>query len=324
MSADEALEECVRSLEQQTYRNIEVIVIDNSGTGRVRQRSVPWRGVQVIENPRNVGFGCAINQAFRASNAPYLATLNDDATACPRWLETLVAVMEEEPAVGMCASKVLLAGQDRIDSAGMLICGDGSSKQRGHGRAPNEYRIAGEVLLPSGSAALYRRSMLDKIGLFDDDFFLYCEDTDLGLRARWAGWGCRYVPEAEVEHRYSHSAGKVSALKAYYVERNRLFVAVKSFPAGALLRAPFAAVARYFWHAWLARAGEGVAGRYIEKGGAWHLAWLVVRAHIAMFGHLPVLWSQRQQIRRSAHISPREFTTLLQQYAISPREVAAQ
>ena len=72
--------------------------------------------------------------------------------------------------------------------------------------------------------------MLEEIGGFDDDFFLYCEDTDLGLRARWAGWKCLYVPEAVVEHHYSHSAGRASPLKAYYVERNRLFVLVKNFP----------------------------------------------------------------------------------------------
>ena len=88
--------------------------------------------------------------------------------------------------------------------------------------------------MPSGSAALYRREMLEEIGLFDESFFLYCEDTDLGLRARWAGWECLYVPDAMVEHRYSHSAGKASALKAYYVERNRLFRDLQEFSCCAI------------------------------------------------------------------------------------------
>ena len=89
----------------------------------------------------------------------------------------------------------------------MLMAGDGSSKQRGHGRPPEDFPVAEEALFPSGSAALYRRAMLEEIGGFDAAFFLYCEDTDLGLRARWAGWKCLYVPEAVVEHHYSHSAG---------------------------------------------------------------------------------------------------------------------
>ena len=133
---------------------------------------------------------------------------------------------------------------------GMLICRDASSKQRGHGRPPEDFPVTEEALLPSGSAALYRRAMLEEIGGFDGSFFLYCEDTDLGLRARWAGWKCLYVPEAVVEHHYSHSAGRASPLKAYYVERNRLFVLAKNFPLGMLLAAPWVSLARYLWHAW--------------------------------------------------------------------------
>ena len=115
--------------------------------------------------------------------------MNDDATAHPGWLEALLAAIEPRPDVGMCASQVRLAGDGRLDSAGMLLCLDGSSKQRGHLESPASYARKEEALLPSGSAALYRREMLDEIGLFDESFFLYCEDTDLGLRARWAALG---------------------------------------------------------------------------------------------------------------------------------------
>ena len=128
--------------------------------------------------------------------------------------------------------------------------------------------MAEEALMPSGSAALYRRTMLEEIGGFDDEFFLYCEDTDLGLRARWAGWKCLYVPQATVEHHYSHSAGRASGLKAYYVERNRLFVLVKNFPAGMLAAAPLATLARYWWHAWFLLQGTGSAARFRAEGNA--------------------------------------------------------
>ena len=96
-------------------------------------------------------------------------------------------------------AQVRLYGERQLDSAGMLMALDGSSKQRGQGRPPEDFPVAEEVLLPSGSAAIYRRRMLEQIGGFDDDFFLYCEDTDLGLRARWAGWKCLYAPDAVVE-----------------------------------------------------------------------------------------------------------------------------
>ncbi len=138
-----------------------------------------------------------------------------------------------------------------------------------------------EVLLPSASAALYRRSMLEEIGLFDEDFFLYCEDTDLGLRARWAGWKCIYVPEAVVDHHYSHSAGRASRLKAYYVERNRLFVVAKNFPARMLWAVPFATLARYWWHARIDRFGTRDSGPVSpgrEQRRA-RLALIAIRAH---------------------------------------------
>src|ERR1051325_269654 len=150
----------------------------------------------------------------------------------------------------------------------MLVARDGSSKQRGNGRAPEDFPVAEEALFPSGSAALYRRAMLEAIGAFDSRFFLYCEDTDLGLRARWAGWKCLYVPEAVVEHHYSHSAGGASPLKAYYVERNRLFVLVKNFPAAMLAAAPFAALARYLWHVRFLLQGQGAAARLPAGGPA--------------------------------------------------------
>lgn len=205
----------------------------------------------------------------------------------------------------------------------MLIAGDGSSKQRGHLGDPGQYDQVEEVLLPSGSAALYRRKMLEQIGLFDDSFFLYCEDTDLGLRARWAGWKCLYVPAAMVDHHYSHSAGRVSSLKAYYVERNRLFTVFKNFPAGMLLTAPVYAAIRYFWHLAMMFAGKGAAAEYRQGGSGLALVWFVVKAHAAALARLPALLRQRRQIRKTAHLSASEFRGLLQAHAISPKQVAS-
>jgi GT2 family glycosyltransferase len=181
-----------------------------------------------------------------------------------------------------------------------------------------------EVLLPSGSAALYRRTMLEDIGGFDDTFFLYCEDTDLGLRARWAGWKCLYAPQAVVEHHYSHSAGGASPLKAYYVERNRLFVLVKNFPVRMLLAAPFAACARYFWHAWYIFKGQGSAARFRAEGNAGpRMLWYVVRAHAALLANLPRLWPERRRIRARARITPAVFRHLLRSHSIGARRMAA-
>lgn len=308
---------------RQTRRDFEVIVVDNSGAGLVRRNGTA-PGATVIDNDHNAGFGHAINQGVRASQAPYLATLNDDAVADPRWLEALTRAIEERPDVGMCASRVRFFGEPRLDSAGMLMALDGSSKQRGHGLAPDDFPVTEEALFPSGSAALYRREMLDQIGGFDDDFFLYCEDTDLGLRARWAGWKCLYVPDAVADHHYSHSAGAASPVKAYYVERNRLFVLLKNFPAAMLWRAPFVSAARYLWHLRYLLEGRGSAARFRASGNAGpRMAWYVAKAHFAVFRRLGRLWRQRREIRMRARITPRVFERLVRSHGISARRVAA-
>jgi GT2 family glycosyltransferase len=165
--------------------------------------------------------------------------------------------------------------------------------------------------------------MLDEVGLFDEDFFLYCEDTDLGLRARWAGWECAYASRAVVEHHYSHSAGRASALKAYYVERNRLFTLLKNFPARLLFGAPLVTLARYWWHAVFAVGRRGAAARFREEGnGIVALAIIVLRAHCALAGNARSLWRKRRAIRRTAKMRPSDFTELLRRQSISARQVA--
>jgi GT2 family glycosyltransferase len=231
--------------------------------------------------------------------------------------------MEVNPAAGLCASQVRLQDGGGLDSAGMLICADGSSKQRGHGEPPASFGSLERVLMPSASAALYRRAMIDSIGAFDGDFFLYCEDTDLGLRAARAGWECLYVPAAIVEHRYSFSAGRVSPLKAYYVERNRIFVAVKNFPFTLLLAAPFVSIARYWWHLVSMLRGHGSASRFQQEGhGGWRLGWFVLRAHLAALADAGQLLAKRRQVFSTSRISEKAFTGLLHRFSIPARKLA--
>lgn len=140
LAADETLAQCLDSLERQTFRDFEIVVVDNSGRGLVPPRD----RVKVIANDRNVGFGAAVNQAVHASSAPFVAVLNDDALAHPGWVEALLAAVEDRPDVGLCSSQVILSRDGngaggRLDSAGMLLCRDGSSKQRGHLEPPKSY-----------------------------------------------------------------------------------------------------------------------------------------------------------------------------------------
>jgi GT2 family glycosyltransferase len=319
--AGPGLAECLNSLAAQTQPDFQVVVVDNSGKGLVRQGNFP--GIAIIEMDHNVGFGAAINAAIASSSTPFIATLNDDALAAPDWLARLLAAIESGPRVGSCASQVRLSATGLLDSAGMLICADGSSKQRGHLRPPAEFPNSETVLLPSASAALYRRAMLEETGGFDGDFFLYCEDTDLGLRAARLGWTCQYAADAVVDHHYSQSAGRVSPLKAYFVERNRIAVAIKNFPFPLLLAVPFAAIVRYFWHLVSLFRGQGAASEFHREGnGGWRLVWFVAKAHLSAIARLPHFWKQRRAIAATARVPDRDFTALLRRFSISPRRVA--
>lgn len=329
LSADYTLWECVESLHRQLYRNFCIVIVDNSGDRSVERNwpaSTSHGGVLVLHPGTNIGFGAAVNLAARAAPSEFVAVLNDDAAATPAWLDEMVAALDHHPEAGSVAAQVRLQGTDNaLDSAGMLIAADGSSKQRGHRAPPDRFAQAEEVLLPSGSASLYRSTMLSDTGGFDDAFFLYCEDTDLGLRARWAGWTCRYVPTAVVYHRYSHSAGRASRLKAYYVERNRLLVIVKNFPVSRIIRALSASPVRYLYHLLAMGRGHGAAAQFRRDGeSGWTLFACVVRAHLAAAARLPVAWRQRRAIRKSARISVREFEAALRRFSISLRQVAEQ
>lgn len=322
LHAGTPLAECIGSLLAQSRQDFEIVVVDNSGTGLVKRHGVP-RQVRVVENVENRGYGGAINQVAAESKARYIAALNDDTFVCREWLAALVEAMESDPRVGMCASQVMLAGESVMDSAGMLLCADGSSKQRGHRRAPEEFAEAGEVFFPSGSAALYRRELFSEMGGFDEDFFLYCEDTDLGLRARWAGWKCLYVPEARVFHHYSLTTGRVSPEKAYYVERNRLYVMRKNFPAGMRRWAWATALSRFFWHAWYLRRPSS-AGDFLRDGNSMTSAVrLMLRAWSGYWKAWGALDRKRERTMKTARISEAEFELLCRRFAISPRQVAA-
>lgn len=317
---------CLRALELQTERDFEVIVVDNSGTGAIElelSELAPTLILRTRRSPRNLGFAAAINLAWSLSEAPFLATLNDDAEPHPGWLAALRREMSAYADLGMCASQVRRHGSTELDSAGMLIFGDGSSKQRGQGRSASEYGARKSVLFPSASAALYRRAMLDDIGLFDPDFFLYCEDTDLGLRARWNGWECIYVPDAIVDHHYSQSSGAASPLKAWHIERNRLWVAAKTFPIRMLIAAPFHTAARYFWHVFYMLRGHGTAAQFHREGnGILSLLGIVLRAHWSLVTHFGELRRKRQAIRRGALITDKQFLALVRNHSIDAREIA--
>jgi GT2 family glycosyltransferase len=277
--------------------------------------------LKIVELDRNRGFAGGCNAGIALATGRYIATLNNDAEADPRWLEELVSAMELHPRAGMCASKILFHGdRGRIDKAGHLMYLDGLNHGRGSGEPDlGQYDSAVEVLFPDAAAALYRRTMLEEVGSFDESFFAYGDDADVGLRGRLAGWICRYVPTAVVYHIHSATAGEFSALKAFLIERNRLFVAVKLFPLRLLLLTPFFTLVRFGFHAYGALFNVGSSGKFASHVSRPRLLMMMLRAYGSALKHLPRLWLTRRRIRRCFRLAPAEFLALLWRYRITLR-----
>ncbi len=214
------LPRCLGSLAAQSYPNYEVILVDNSpGDGAAEYVAEHYPDVIVLRSETNLGYAGGNNLGFRHATGDYVAVLNPDTWVDPDWLSELVQALEGDPAAGLATPKILLMDDpSRVNTCGNAITFTGITVCRGLGQPADRYDAVEIVSAVSGAAFLIRRALLAEIGAFDDEFFLYYEDTDLSLRAMLAGYHCLYVPTSIVHHKYVF---KFSALKCYYQERNR-------------------------------------------------------------------------------------------------------
>ena len=223
---------CLESLSKQTYTGFKTVVVVNGSQDRTREVLQRQPDLQLFINSENLGFAAAVNQGIRASESPYIGVLNDDAFPEPEWLEALISAMESDSRIGACASLMVFAHQpDIIQSAGIAMDRAAIAWDRLRGRPVSEAGEEREVFGASAGAALYRRAMLEEIGLFDERFFAYLEDVDLAWRAQIAGWRCQYVPQAVVRHLTSASFGEDSPLKKQLKARNKVWMVIKNAPA---------------------------------------------------------------------------------------------
>lgn len=322
----EHLAGCLDSLKAQTIDDFEVLVVDNGSTdGSDEYLEANYAGfITLIRSPENLGFAAGNNLAISRARGKYIALLNNDAVASPDWLELTASAMESDERAGMCAVKIL-NHRDRqiIDNTGHLIYRDGLNRGRGRLEVDRgQYDQETEALFPSGCAAVYRTSMIEEIGGFDEDFFAYGDDTDIGLKGRLAGWGCLFRPDAVVYHKYSGSTGHYSPFKAFHVERNRIWIAIKYFPLATLLANPFYAGTRYFLQAWGAFTGKGAAGRFVEEQSPWLLVWILLKANAAALAALPRMLARRREAGRLTRVSSKEIRGWFRRYRISAAELA--
>jgi GT2 family glycosyltransferase len=262
------LRPCLDALRRQTYTNHEVIVVDNASTdGSLAVLRDEYPEVRVVALPSNRGFAGGCNAGIAAARGQFIVTTNNDTEAEPGWLAALVAALDRHPEAGSAAARIMLYDRrDTLHSAGDLFRRDGIPDSRGVWQpyAP-PYDRECYVFGGCGGATMYRRAMLEQVGLFEETFFMYCEDVDLNWRAQLAGWKCIYVPDAIIYHHLSATGG--GPLSSYYVGRNTLWVLVRNYPSD-LWRRHWRAIVGSQWRIArdALRAWRGAAARARLRG----------------------------------------------------------
>lgn len=225
------LAHALHSLDEQSWRDFEIVVVDNASTDAtlpMLERDHP--GVRVVALEENLGFAGAVNAGIDASQGEIVALLNNDTEADPEWLAHLVRAFDDNPDIGSCASKMLdFHDRTLVDSAGDQL--GVFASQRGHGMPDGPaFAQPRDVLSPCGGAAAYRRELFDDVGTFDERYFAYFEDVDLGIRALLAGYRCLYVPGAVVYHLGSATGRRVPETSFHLRSRNAMILGFQYLP----------------------------------------------------------------------------------------------
>jgi GT2 family glycosyltransferase len=289
----ELLTRCLASVQQQSRRPDHIVVVDNASTDdSLAQAADLLRHVELLRLDSNVGFARANNLAAAAAHhCDALALLNPDAVAEPGWLAALVEAAERAPATAAFASRMLLASTPRyLDGAGDSYHVSGRAWRNGHRFSADSWpAVDTEVFAPCAAAALYRRDAFDEVGGFDEQYFCYFEDVDLGFRLRLRGHRCLYVHAAVVRHVGSALSGYGSNFAVYHGERNAVWTFMKDMPGPLLwLYLPqhivlnLASLLYYPWR------GQGT---------------VVWRAKIDAIRGLPAVLRQRRSVQASRRVA---------------------
>lgn len=234
------VEKCLASLRDEPAR---VILVDNGSTdGSLELVQEKFPEVKLIAMDRNYGFCKAANRGMEASKTTYVILLNNDTVVEPGFVRALEKAMDSDSrAFSGAARMVNLRCPERIDDAGDYYCALGWAFAAGRDKPRENYDDPREIFSACGGACIYRRWVLERIGLLDENHFAYLEDVDLGYRARLYGYRNLYVPEAVVGHAGSASSGsRYNAFKAKQTARNSVYLAYKNMPpAQLLLNLPF-------------------------------------------------------------------------------------
>jgi GT2 family glycosyltransferase len=283
----ELLGAALESIRAQSRPPARTIVVDNGsadGTAEHLAEEFPW--VDVVRLDSNEGFAGAVNAGIRAADTPFVGLVNNDVELDPAWLDRMLDALERDPVAGYVTGK-MLSFHDRsiVDDTGTVFTWYAISWNRGKGEADvGQYDAPGYVFGACAGAALYRSDSFASVGLFDEDFFAYAEDTDWAFRAQLRGIRCRYQPEAVSYHMGQATSSRMPGLTMRLGFRNTAYLVLKSYPASELFRNSGRLL--YWW--WKVLYGS------LKDG--WFRDFCVAQAQILRSA--PRLFSKRRAIQR--------------------------
>jgi len=306
------LNACLDSLQNSTFQNFSIIVVDNGGNeSDLSGLEIDYPDVTVLRLPANAGYAGGCNEGLKHADSPYVLFLNDDAIVESDALGHLVEAAEREPMIGALQPKILSLPERRkgrrvfdyagaagglIDRLGYPYCLGRNFREREEDTG--QYDRGQEIFWASGVALFAQRDVLEKLGGFEASFFMHMEEIDLCWRMKLVGFTVRSVPQAVVWHEGGASLREGSPLKVYYNHRNAMLMLLRNRSATPLmlslpLRLALEVVSILFY---LTGGKEGIKR-----------ASRVVRAAAATLRRLPETLRQRQTIQRTRTIADREL-----------------
>ena len=292
------LRQCLSSMREQTVRPRHIIVVDNGSRGTSlsdikKEYSDIDMDIEWIRLKENIGFAAANNLgARRAVGSHWLALLNPDAFPEPDWLANLLQAAEKHPQYSFFGCRMMSATHpDRLDGTGDIYHTSGLVWRHRHGCVSGEADLTyREIFSPCAAAALYRRDAFFEAGGFDDHYFCYSEDVDIGFRLRLLGYQCLYVPDAVVHHIGSATAGRHSDFSVYHGHRNLVWTFFKNMPFSLfLIYLPQHILLNIFSLIWFALQGQTS---------------VILKAKSDAIKGIPLVWRKRKIIQTNRRVVP--------------------
>jgi len=255
------LKVCLDSIKNQNHIFYEVIIIDNaSSDGSVQYIHENYPEFTLIQNKENLGFAAAVNQGIKSSSSEYIFLLNNDVELEQDSISNLLKCIKKDKNIfGVSSKMIQYTDRSKMDDAGDEYTILGWTRKVGDGKSPELYNAERETFSVCAGAALYRKSILDELGYFDEKFFAYMEDVDISYRARIRGYKCVYCPDAVVYHFGSGTSGsRYNEFKIRLAARNNVYVPYKNMPWPQLALNGIFLLAGYFIkYLFFFRKGQG-------------------------------------------------------------------